>query len=97
MCILPQHKARIGVPDKFLYRSRVLPRVQHIRYNCMAKIVQAHPFRELFRQQIAIGCDYDPFRSGKGGKLLGSISTWMRAARESSVVMRSCSAVAWVR
>lgn len=32
-CILPKHKTRIGVPDKFLNGSWVIPCIKQIRYN----------------------------------------------------------------
>ena len=52
MRVLPQHKARIGVSDKFLHCSWILACIQHIGDDRMAEIMQTHPFETDFLCRI---------------------------------------------
>ena len=42
MRILPEHKARIGVSDELLDRTRVFPCIEHIGDHRVSKIMQTH-------------------------------------------------------
>ena len=52
VCILPQHKAGVGMADKLLYGFWVLARVKHVSHNRMPEIMQPHTLQAHFLRRL---------------------------------------------